>query len=90
MLLSGVHISIDDSPCLQECDMDELCRELSQKVRCDGSMPVMDANEVRFFYEVIIPIRASEANERRRRDLHMHIQQQQAVHMRMVQQAYHY
>jgi len=25
--------------------MDELCRELSQKVKCDGSMPVMDSNE---------------------------------------------
>ncbi|KAG9005458.1 hypothetical protein FRB94_001543 [Tulasnella sp. JGI-2019a] len=45
MKLKEVWNTIKSHPQFEECDMDELCRELSQKVRCDGSVPVMDANE---------------------------------------------
>jgi len=45
MRLKEVWNKIKSHPRFEECDMDDLCRELSQKVRCDGSMPVMDANE---------------------------------------------
>ncbi|KAG8875904.1 hypothetical protein FRB97_004640 [Tulasnella sp. 331] len=65
MKLKEVWNTIKSHPQFEECDMDELCRELSQKVRCDGSVPVMDAHEVRVFYEFIIPMRAAEAAERR-------------------------
>ncbi|KAG8908101.1 hypothetical protein FRB99_000545 [Tulasnella sp. 403] len=45
MRLKEVWETIKSHPEFEECDMDELCRELSSKVRCDGSMPVMDAKE---------------------------------------------
>lgn len=66
--------------------MDDLCRELSQKVRCDGSTPVMDASEVRVFYEFVIPMRAAEAAERRRLvAMQMQMQMQMQRHMQMRQ-----
>lgn len=30
--------------------MDELCRELSSKVKCDGGMPGLDESDVRLVY----------------------------------------
>ncbi|KAG8891581.1 hypothetical protein FRC00_013451, partial [Tulasnella sp. 408] len=45
MKLKEVWDALKQHPRFEECDMDELCRELSSKVKCDGGMPGLDESD---------------------------------------------
>lgn len=45
MRLKEVWNALKSHPRFEEVDMDELCRELSSKVKCDGGMPGLDESD---------------------------------------------
>ncbi|KAG8939285.1 hypothetical protein FRC04_006725 [Tulasnella sp. 424] len=65
MKLKEVWNALKQHPRFEECDMDELCRELSSKVKCDGGMPGLDESDkpCEELSKIIEAVKAKKAEE---------------------------